>query len=140
MAYKPAIKNISLMLQGHNLKKLFPNSHIQIDRSSLTWIVDIMPSPLSNTYKVRLRYKLGGSPQINVLKPELTVPEGQRLPHTYPQERLCLYYPRVGEWRGDMLLGQTIVPWISEWLLHYEVWLVIGQWCGGGIHPTVKID
>jgi hypothetical protein len=39
-----------------------------------------------------------------------------------------------------MLLCQTIVPWISEWLLHYEIWLVTGKWCAGGIHPTVKSD
>lgn len=128
------------MLQGYNLKKAFPNSHMQIDRSSLTWIADITPSPLSNTYKVRLDYKLSESPQIYVLKPVLIVPEGKRPPHTYPQERLCLYYPRAGEWRGDLLLSQTIVPWISEWLLHYEIWLVTGQWCGGGIHPAVKTD
>ncbi len=72
-----------------------------------------------------------------MLKPKLVVPEGERLPHTYSGERLCLYYPRIGEWRGDMLIVKTIVPWISEWLVNYEIWLATDTWCGGGKHPPV---
>jgi hypothetical protein len=33
-----------------------------------------------------------------------------------------------------MLLAYTVVPWISEWLLYYELWLFTGEWTGGG-HP-----
>jgi len=94
-----------------------------------------MPTPISQIYTLRLRYKLAKSPQVNVLKPEFIIPEGKRLPHTYPRNRLCLYYPGSGDWRGDMLLSKTIVPWISEWLYYYELWLVSGEWYGGGIHP-----
>lgn len=120
------------------LKKLFPDSSLHISHSCLTWTVDLTPSPLSQTYTIQLRYKLGESPHINVLKPELICIEGKRLPHTYPEKRLCLFYPNSGEWRGDLLINQTIVPWISEWLLHYEIWLVTGEWYGGGIHPNIK--
>lgn len=35
-----------------------------------------------------------------------------------------------------MLLAKTILPWTAEWLLHYEVWLVTGEWVGGGVHPN----
>jgi len=100
----------------------------------------LRPTPLSETYIVQLRYTLAKSPQIKVLKPELIPPEGKCLPHTYHGKRLCLYYPGIGDWRGDMLLSKTIVPWISEWLLHYEIWLVTGKWCGGGKHPSKKIN
>lgn len=31
-----------------------------------------------------------------------------------------------------MLLADTILPWTSEWLLHYELWLVMGRWAGSG--------
>ena len=34
-----------------------------------------------------------------------------------------------------MLLADTIVPWAAEWLMHYELWLVTGEWTGGGDHP-----
>jgi hypothetical protein len=34
-----------------------------------------------------------------------------------------------------MLLGDTILPWTAEWLLHYEIWRATEKWMGGGIHP-----
>lgn len=34
-----------------------------------------------------------------------------------------------------MLLVETIVPWTSEWLYFYEIWLVTGEWYAGVIYP-----
>jgi hypothetical protein len=138
MASKLGNKKINLSVQLLHLKRLFPQSHIHIQHNFLVWEGQIMPTQLSQVYTVRLSYKLAKSPQVNVLKPELIVPEGKSLPHTYPGERLCLYYPGIGDWRGDTLLAETIVPWISEWLYYYEIWLVTGEWYGGGIHPRRK--
>ena len=61
----------------------------------------------------------------------------QRLPHVYDhvKQQLCLYYGPAREWTPDKMIADTIVPWASEWLLHYEFWLVTGIWHGGGIHP-----
>ena len=125
MASKIGRKKINLAVQALNLRKEFPNSDVHIERSNLIWVAQMIPSPLSLKYTVRLTYRLGKDPQINVLKPELDILEGEKLPHTYPGNRLCLYYPGSGEWRGDILLSQVIVPWISEWLLHYEIWLAV---------------
>ena len=138
MGHKRSPKKISVTIQAFNLRKLFPNSEIQVKQNMLTWIADITPSPMSDTYKVRLQYKLENKPQIHVLHPKLTQPGGKRLPHTYPGKRLCLYYPPSKEWRGEMLLCDTIIPWISEWLMNYEIWISTGKWCGGGIHPTTR--
>jgi hypothetical protein len=38
----------------------------------------------------------------------------------------------LGEWRDDMLLAATILTWIAEWLMHYEVWFFTAHWTGGG--------
>jgi len=138
MADFKEIKRRNLAVQALSLKKMFPKSICSIIHNCLTWEADLTPSPLSKTYKVQVKYKLKKSPDILVLKPKLVVPEGKRLPHTYSGERLCLYYPRIGEWRGDMLIVKTIIPWISEWLVNYEIWLVTGTWCGGGRHPISK--
>jgi len=49
----------------------------------------------------------------------------------FDQDRLCLYY----HYEYDvtrMLLADTVIPWASEWLLHYEIWLATGTWHGGG--------
>lgn len=126
------------MIQAFNLRQMFPHSDLKVKRNIMTWIADLKPSPLSDTYTVRLQYKLEEKPKIHVLQPKLIQPLGKRLPHTYSGNRLCLYYPPAKEWNGDMLLCETIIPWISEWLLNYEIWITTGIWCGGGLHPTVN--
>jgi hypothetical protein len=40
--------------------------------------------------------------------------------------------------RGWMLLAYTVVPWTSEWLVFYELWLITGEWLGGGTHPAPR--
>lgn len=56
----------------------------------------------------------------------------------YADDRPCLYYPKAKEWSESMLIADTIVPWLAEWLFHYEIWVLTGQWEGGGIHPREK--
>ncbi len=136
MAAWPKPKSISLPLQEAALRWLFPESSAWIRRSELIWQGTLTPSVLSLTYKVRLRYKLTGSPEIEVLSPRLQKRGSESPPHLYPGERLCLYLPCVGEWNKTMMLSQTIIPWTSEWLLNYEIWLSTGAWCGGGLHPN----
>lgn len=135
MAAWPKQKSISLSLQQAGLHRLFPESSAWIRRSELTWVGAITPSSLSHTYRVRLRYKLTGSPEVEVLDPILQKRGSDIPPHLYPGEKLCLYLPGIGEWNKTMMLGETIIPWTSEWLLNYEVWIATGKWCGGGLHP-----
>ena len=44
------------------------------------------------------------------------------------------YYKRAKEWDKTKFIAETIIPWTSEWLLHYEIWVATGTWHGGGIH------
>jgi hypothetical protein len=92
---------------------------------------------MSNTYQVRVTYKLGSDPDVHVLRPVLrdrSVEE--RIPHVYPGNRLCLFLPGIGEWRPIDPIADTIVPWTATWLYFYEVWLATGRWHGEGEHPT----
>jgi hypothetical protein len=34
-----------------------------------------------------------------------------------------------------MPIADTIIPWTSEWLFFYELWLASGEWHGGGHDP-----
>lgn len=126
---------INLAIQKLALSKIIPDSESRIHRNELLWVGILRPSPLSGRYKVSLRYKLNGSPEVQVLEPLLQSKKNKRPPHLYSGERLCLYLPQGGEWGQEMLLSETIVPWASEWLLNYEIWLATGKWCGGGTHP-----
>ena len=56
--------------------------------------------------------------------------------HGDPQGGVVPRRPRAlrdGDWREDRALAWTIIPWLLEWLVEYEVWLVTGEWCGGGV-------
>lgn len=127
---------ISLILQSRELVKYFPDSRARIKCDELSWVGELTPSALSTPYRVRLRYRIGKRPRVEVLNPPLQQRDGKMPPHLYPDGTLCLYMPRNYEWTREMYLVETILPWASEWLLHYEVWLATGEWQGGGEHPT----
>lgn len=92
------------------------------------------PTDMSVTYVVSIRY-VHGSVRVNVVYPPLELRDGERPPHLYPDDRLCLYEPRKGQWDGSQSIATTIVPWAMEWLAFYEFWLASGEWLGGGAHP-----
>jgi len=96
------------------------------------------PDAICREYKVRIRYS-GTYPVVTVVDPPLVqLPTGERLPHTYDNRQVCLYHPDYQEWSRDKSIADTIVPWVSEWLYFYELWLACGEWLGGGVHPRRK--
>jgi hypothetical protein len=113
------------------IRAVLPAATGRICRGELDCVMPIQPSSASQTYAVRLRYQPWRRPRVTVPHPQLKLhPDAHALPHIYPGNELCLYYP--GQWRDDMLLAVTILPWTAEWLIHYELWLITGRWTGGG--------
>jgi hypothetical protein len=47
---------------------------------------------------------------------------------------LCLFLGNH-EWHESIPIADTLVPWASEWLFFYELWLATGEWLGEGEHP-----
>lgn len=98
------------------------------------WQGTVRPLPLSETYTLRIRYKKYEGPEVWVISPALKLYEdAASIPHTYVGDYLCLHYPDYKEWSSDKYVAETIVPWISLWLVYYEGWLATGKWLGGGI-------
>jgi hypothetical protein len=127
------------------VRALYPQFHSGVDGATLTVEGLIQPTEASVPYRVRIEYAVGNTPQVTVVDPVLRPrEENGRIPHVYPGNKLCLYLPNSGEWTPDRSLPHSFVPWIAEWLLHYEVWLVTGVWCGGGVDPhereTIRRD
>ncbi len=88
---------------------------------------------------MRVSYRLGSVPEVEVLQPRLQgLSNGSPIPHVYPGNRPCVYLPRSGEWNPSMFIGDTIVPWVALWLYYYEMWHATGQWLGGGVHSDDK--
>ena len=96
----------------------------------------IQPTPLSQSYLARIEYSPPSVPRAWLLDPVLEPREpGGDIPHTYGNERPCFFDP-INDWRSDMKIALTIIPWLSLWLFYYEIWWATGTWCGGGTHPT----
>jgi hypothetical protein len=106
-----------------------PGPRPTVAKGTLWWAGKLQPTVLSPVYTVTMEYRVGRRPAIQVVDPVLERRPGKPLPHTYQGDELCLYYP--GEWSGKDAIEKTIIPWISEWLLYYEFWLVTGTWLGG---------
>lgn len=99
---------------------------------SLICDVNLQPTAMSRAYWIRIFYIQGLRPKIFVKYPVLKNVPGEVLPHFNPDNSLCLYHS-AKEWTPDMYLAETIVPWASEWLFHYEIWRGTGEWRGGGV-------
>lgn len=112
--------------------------HGQVRKGTLTWEFDARPSPISRIYRLQIRLKKFGYPDVTVLSPNLNdLAEDRRLPHVYSIKpvRLCLYFPSYDEWTLDKSIAATIVPWAYLWLFYFEYWLATDEWQGGGKHP-----
>lgn len=121
-----------------DLKAKYPGSKSKWKSSRVTWIGKLQPNPLCDTYTIQISWD-GRSrrPVVRILHPRLTPPEGKHLPHVFADDQPCLHFP--DEWDPEMLIADTIIPWTSEWLYFYELWLVTGDWQGGGHEPLRKV-
>jgi hypothetical protein len=100
------------------------------------WVGTLRPSDASVTYAVTVAYRLGERPRVFVTVPSLVRRPEAEIPHRHQDGSLCLHLP--DEWDSTMSIAETIVPWATLWLYHYEVWHATGEWLGGGAHPRVR--
>lgn len=128
MAITRRAPSLSLAQQAHALRHVFPHAAVSMRGGTLTWVGVITPTPLSCDYTVRITYRMGGSPRVVVIDPTLQPDENGLLPHFYREGSICLY--DAGQWDGSMFIADTILPWTSEWLAHYELWKRSGRWYG----------
>lgn len=123
----------SLAAQREYLARVLPSFRGEIRSSRLrSWGV-VHPRPISHRYRIRIEYQMPRDPRVWVEEPPLQKSEGEDPPHIYEADRPCLFYPPDRSWTPDLLIAYTIVPWLLEWLVYYEVWLITGEWEGGGV-------
>lgn len=106
----------------------------------LVWRATVKPSALSDIYQVCIDTKPRSFPQVWVsggavdrCKDLSLVPHKFGCEERPPRIHVCLQY---GDWSTDQLFTETVMPWCSEWILHFEIWMTTGDWHGGGIHPA----
>jgi len=119
------------------MKLAWPAFRNEIRHGCLQCSGVIRSLPVTAAYAVRMEYHESNMPTVYVDDPELRRRDnGERCPHLYGDNEPCLYWPPGREWSPQMSLALTIIPWLHEWLVFYEGWLVTGEWQGGGYHPT----
>lgn len=130
MARSTSIPNVAL--EAFRLRR-FTRGRLTVKAGRIKWVGEIKPTPISDTYKVEVSKRQGSRrARVVVLDPPIASAEDEKLPHVFPGNELCLHYP--GEWDGSRI-DETLLPWIAEWLLHYELWRATGAWHGGGHEP-----
>ncbi len=136
--WKPPTERRSLQAQQGNLNKMFPESKCRVRREILCWRGIIRPTALSDDYTLQVKYMIGHCPEPRVISPALQQRGARECPHRYSDGSLCLFHPERYEFTASKFLSETIIPWASEWLFFYEIWLATGEWLGGGEHPPQK--
>lgn len=87
----------------------------------------IFKVPDTSKYEVEIKYLIPQHPKVFIVDPKISYnPEI----HMYKGGSLCLYYPKDNSWNINCLLYNTIIPWISEWLIFYEIYKIKGEWLG----------
>lgn len=134
------VKKFSLSQQYATLRKSYPDFNIKISNGCINVNGFIKPTPRSVNYSFKLKYTIGKRPKVIIIDPILKRnSKNEKIPHLYPGNELCLYYPKFREFNSAKLISDCIIPWVSLWLYHYENWHISGEWKGGGIHPVTKM-
>jgi len=127
------------LLSAEQLKMIkadFPD--VQVVKN--TWnsfhvVLVIQPTAISEKYHLMVIYEQNRWVKVFVINKKLKIAANRsKLPHVYDskKQQLCLYSPIKKEWNGFNYIVDTIIPWASEWLYYYELWLMEGKWYGGG--------
>lgn len=119
------------LMAGH-----FPEFRCAYSKRRLTCVGDVRPTPVCATYTVKIEYEPGKEPRVFILKPDIDL---SAKIHIYSNGSLCLYHPIETPWKHTDNLHEKIVPWIHEWILFYELFLLEGKWLGKSApHPMPR--
>lgn len=136
-------RGFSANSQLEKIKKDFPSLQVVKHKgNSFEIILKIQPTIWSKIYDVKIVFEKYEGVEVFVINEVLKVAESRsKLPHVYSHsmQRLCLYSVSKQEWNREKLIVSTIIPWTSDWLFYYELWLPNGKWYGGG-HNEYRED
>ena len=124
------------VLQKKLMNQFFPGFLCTYSRRRLTCLGKITPSEGCDTYTVKIDYVAGETPKVWILNPKIRMNSDT---HVYADGSLCLYYPPESPWKNTDNLHEKTLPWIAEWLVFYELYLIKGVWLGKSApHPLPR--
>lgn len=93
----------------------------------LTCIGWVQPDGCKTSYKVKIECVTGSEPKTTILYPKI---EPDVKIHMYQDHSLCLHYKPDMHWNEKTAIYQYTIPWLCEWLVFYELYLIKGKWLG----------
>jgi hypothetical protein len=125
-------KKENLEFHAKGLISKFPDSECTITKDVLTWRGKLTPDYFSRAYDIEIVYKAFTRPIIRVSLIGMEIPVQKNEIHMYDDHdsSLCLFDNEKKEWKPNMALAKSIVPWTCEWLYFYEIWLITRRWLG----------
>ena len=115
---------LSISEQNNHILRQFPNFTCKCNRNEAIWRGTLQPRQFSQQYLVVISYSLGSLPIVRVVCHALA----SKAPYLKKNGTLELYNLQKKQWRRDMLIATTIIPWAASWLYYYELWLDTGKW------------
>jgi hypothetical protein len=135
----PSKTPCSMAAQIGRMSSKHPQLKLTLRRNTAKWQGNWCPSELSDVYVIRVTYTLRTRPVIAVLNPTLRLAKGKtKLPHTYSGGQLDICVHESDEWNSKLLIADTIMPWVSQWLRFYEYWEQTESWEGKGTNPEFR--
>lgn len=136
---KSRVNNFSkLARQKALIEKNYTYLKCKIIQGKLTCKGTLQPNDACKEYTIKLTYEVGTQPKVKILEPQI---EYNDEIHLYKSGNLCLFHSSDLVWNDDkVIIAKTIIPWISEWIIFYEIWQITGKWLGKEIKHTPKED
>lgn len=120
--------NANLILQKHTIKKNYDCFRCNIKEGVLTCTGVIVPEDGCMGYKVKIQQRRGGSPKVWIVDPEI---QYDPKIHMFEEDNsLCLYDSREVPWKRSDFIHLNTIPWIAEWIVLYELYIIYGEWLG----------
>jgi hypothetical protein len=128
--YKGIKNNLAIVVERRLLKANFPFLRFAVKEGKLVCYGFCQPTDSSPVYHYRIEWIPGQSPRAFPVNPKIAYDDDI---HMYTEGNLCLYYPKDFIYDVKGHIHETIVPWVHEWFLFYELYLIKGKW----LHPYV---
>lgn len=124
---------IAPYIQKEYVDKNFPWLQTVVKDGKLLGKGKIKPKGCKKKYEILVSYDIndtGRKERVFILN-DSKIKFGTT-PHLYPGNSLCLYYPKDLPQHLELNFVD-IIPWISEWLVMYELWKKYGIWLANEI-------